>query len=381
MHAWIKLACVVLAWTILPVSVASAGRDRPVHPVQVSTRTSNTSFTSAHPAPRPATAALTSFTVAPATKPPATRSYVVRPGDTLSAIATRFGVRGGWPALYAANRSVIGPDPDALNAVLTLHVSVPASYTVAAGDTLSAIAARFGVPGGWPALYTANRSAVGSDPDDLHAGTRLTISSPATAPSSGSAPTGSAPGTAPSGTAPGTAPSRPQPPAQPTSPPVAHPSPSHPQPQASDGVPSWLKTMLLAVGLLAVIVFAAEPLLLARRSRRRRGVAPAPSTHQASQAHVAPAAPIGPGAPMRPAGPAGPAPAPEGRMQPTRIVMADHDRLVITRSKQDDTICVLRRPGEDPADILRVARLVLPEGHYGKLAEQLGLSANWPMNQ
>jgi len=405
MHAWIKLACVVLAWTILPVSVASAGRDRPVHPVQVSTRTSNTSFTSAHPAPRPATAALTSFTVAPATKPPATRSYVVQPGDTLSAIATRFGVRGGWPALYAANRSVIGPDPDALNAGLTLHVPVPASYTVAAEDTLSAIAARFGVPGGWPALYTANRSAVGSDPDDLHAGTRLTISSPATAPSSGSAPTGSAPGTAPSGTAPGTAPSRPQPPAQPTSPPVAHPSPGHPQPQASDGVPSWLKTMLLAVGLLAVIVFAAEPLLLARRRRRRRGVAPAPSTHQASQAHVAPAAPIGPGAPMRPAVPAGPAPvasqahqtsphedptpeipvmpvpAPEGRMQPARIVMADHDRLVITRSKQDDTICVLRRPGEDPADILRVARLVLPEGHYGKLAEQLGLSANWPMNQ
>ena len=186
---------------------------------------------------------------------------------------------------------------------------------------------------------------------------------------------------------------------------MAHPSPGHPQPQASDGVPSWLKTMLLAVGLLAVIVFAAEPLLLARRRRRRRGVAPAPSTHQASQAHVAPAAPIGPGAPMRPAVPAGPAPvasqahqtsphedptpeipvmpvpAPEGRMQPARIVMADHDRLVITRSKQDDTICVLRRPGEDPADILRVARLVLPEGHYGKLAEQLGLSANWPMNQ
>ena len=90
MHAWIKLACVVLAWTILPVGVASAGKDRPVHPVQVSTRTSSISFTSAHPAARPGTAALTSFTVAPAT-----RSYVVQPGDTLSAIAAQFGVRGG----------------------------------------------------------------------------------------------------------------------------------------------------------------------------------------------------------------------------------------------------------------------------------------------
>jgi hypothetical protein len=64
---------------------------------------------------------------------------------------------------------------------------------------------------------------------------------------------------------------------------------------------------------------------------------------------------------------------------PTRIVMADHERLVITRSKVDDTICVLRPPGENPAEILRVARLVLPEGPYGTLAEQLGLSASWPM--
>ena len=66
---------------------------------------------------------------------------------------------------------------------------------------------------------------------------------------------------------------------------------------------------------------------------------------------------------------------------PTRIVMADHDRLVVTRSKRDDTICVLRPPGENPTEILRVARLVLPEGQYGTLAEQLGVSANWPMNQ
>ena len=71
----------------------------------------------------------------------------------------------------------------------------------------------------------------------------------------------------------------------------------------------------------------------------------------------------------------------QDRIPPARIVMADHDRLVVTRNKNDDTICVLRPPGEDPADILRVARLVLPEGHYGTLAEQLGMPANWPMNQ
>jgi LysM repeat protein len=412
MHAWFKLACVVLAWTILPVAIVATGRDRPVQSVQASTRTTSISFTSAHPAARSAAATLTSLTVAPATtkaqaaiKALATtatpaaapvRSYVVQPGDTLSAIAARFGVRGGWPVLYAANQPAIGPDPNALNVGAVLRVpspAVPAHYTVTAGDSLSAIAARFGVRGGWPALYAANRPAIGSDPDAIHAGIRLTIPGPATAPGSGSAPGKPAPsGTAPSGTAPG----HPQPSAQPTSPvpsspPAAHAS--HPQPRISSGAPSWLKTMLLAVGLLAVIVFAAEPLLLARRRRRRRGAVPAPPPHQASQAHAAPAAPAGPAAlasqayqtnaPASPApeGPVMPVPTYDGRLEPARIVMADHDRLVVTRSKQDDTVYVLRPPGGDPADILRLARLVLPESHYGKLAEQLGLSPNWPMNQ
>jgi len=62
------------------------------------------------------------------------------------------------------------------------------------------------------------------------------------------------------------------------------------------------------------------------------------------------------------------------RINPSRIVIADHDRLIVTRNRVDDTICVLRPPGQDPADILRVARLVLPEGPYGALAEHLGVS-------
>jgi LysM repeat protein len=432
MRAWIKLACVVLAWTILPAAVASAGQDRPEHLAQVSTRTINTGFTGARSAARPAAAALTSITVAPAasmapastapatsarpvtTSPAATapaRTYTVQRGDTLSAIAARFGVRGGWPALYAANQSAIGPDPGALKVGLVLHVPgpvTPVRYTVTAGDTLSAIAARFGVRGGWPALYAANRSAIGPDPDAVHAGIRLTIPSPATSPGRGPVPGNPAPnGTAPSGPAP----SQPGPSTQLTnpasgspsaSPPVAHPS--HPQPQrhASSGMPSWLKTVLLAVGLLAVIVFAAEPLLLARRRRRRRGVIPAPphqasqalEPHQASQAlephqdspvpsphQASPAAPTTPPESSVSEIPVMPVPAHEGRIESARIVMADHDRLVVTRNKQDDTICVLCPPGENPADILRVARLVLPEGHYGKLAEHLGLPANWPMNQ
>jgi hypothetical protein len=60
-------------------------------------------------------------------------------------------------------------------------------------------------------------------------------------------------------------------------------------------------------------------------------------------------------------------------------VLADHDRLVVTRCQSDDTVYVLRPPGADPQAILRVASLVLPERRYGELAEQLGVPASWPM--
>jgi LysM repeat protein len=419
MHAWLKLACVVLAWTILPAGVITAGPGRSAHPVQASPRTTYTSFTSAQPAAAPVRGTLTS-SARPAATPAAARSYVVRPGDTLSAIATRFGVRGGWPALYAANRSRIGANPDNLGVGLVLHLPGPAGpvrYTVAAGDSLSAIAARFGVRGGWPALYAANRAAVGPDPGAIQAGTRLTIPSPVP-PASGSAPGQPTPGQpapgqpasgqpasgqpAPGSPAPGQAhpqpkPTAPAPSAAPTAPATARPA--HPPAHAGSGMPSWLKTMLLAVGLLAVVIFAAEPLLVARRRRRRRIVLPTPPSHQAPPARptaeATPARPTTeadqahpisilparvPQADSAPEAPAMPAPTHQDHGQPARIMVADHDRLVITRSKTDDTICVLRPPGEDPVAILRLARLVLPEGPYGKLAEQLGLPANWPMS-
>ncbi|MER5884689.1 transglycosylase family protein [Streptomyces sp. NPDC001941] len=39
-------------------------------------------------------------------------TYTVRPGDNLWAIADAHEVRGGWPALYEANKGVVGGDPD-----------------------------------------------------------------------------------------------------------------------------------------------------------------------------------------------------------------------------------------------------------------------------
>ena len=42
---------------------------------------------------------------------PPQRTYTVRGGDTLSAIAAGLGLTDWWP-LYEANKSLIGPDPD-----------------------------------------------------------------------------------------------------------------------------------------------------------------------------------------------------------------------------------------------------------------------------
>ena len=175
MRMWLKAACVVLAWSVVPIMLVAAVTNGSAHrPAQANTRTqSNTKIT------------LTSTlrAAAPVTAPNPRPRYVVHDGDTLSGIAARFAVRGGWPALYAANRSAIGPDPGTIHPGTVLVLpgpAAPARYTVAAGDTLSGIAARFAVRGGWPALYAANRSAVGPNPGTIRPGTVLALPRPGT---------------------------------------------------------------------------------------------------------------------------------------------------------------------------------------------------------
>src|SRR5262252_4814377 len=222
MRAWTKSACVVLAWSILPIILVAVSMKGSVHPAQANTRSASstevilTSTMSIVAAPVPATAHTT--------------KYVVRSGDTLSAIAARFAVRGGWPALYAANRRAIGPDPNAIHLGTVLVVpgpAVPIHYTVAAGDTLAGIAAEFAVRGGWPALYAANRRAIGPEPDVIHPGTVLTLTHPAAL----SSPT------------PGRALRRQHPPAPPPSPPAGprqHRLPVPAKVPPATGMPQWL---------------------------------------------------------------------------------------------------------------------------------------------
>src|SRR6185437_5911453 len=71
-----------------------------------------------------------------------------------------------------------------------------ATWTVRPGDTLSAVAADLGVPGGWPALYAANQGAIGPDPDLISAGTVLTVPRSAAPAMAHPAPQAPAPGPA-----------------------------------------------------------------------------------------------------------------------------------------------------------------------------------------
>ncbi len=124
-------------------------------------------------APAPSVAPATTTTAAPG-------SYVVRPGDTLSAIARRNGV--SLAALLAANgmgsaapvirpgqalrlpaakpASTPRPSTAARPAASTKPSTAARSYTMRAGDTLSAVARKHGVS--LQALLKANELTEGS---------------------------------------------------------------------------------------------------------------------------------------------------------------------------------------------------------------------------
>ncbi|MEV5603514.1 transglycosylase family protein [Streptomyces sp. NPDC052299] len=61
---------------------------------------------------RPAQAKKATPPATPTTVPGKRESYTVTPGDSLSGIADDQHLQGGWQRLYAANRTVVGDDPD-----------------------------------------------------------------------------------------------------------------------------------------------------------------------------------------------------------------------------------------------------------------------------
>lgn len=121
----------------------------------------------------------------------AARTYAVKSGDTLTAIAQQlYGDGSRWRAIYEANRNVIGSNPNLIRPSQKLVVpalqsnggktptkpSTQQIYTVRSGDTLSAIALEFYGDGNlWPVLYSANRSLIGSNPDLIFPQQRLAV--------------------------------------------------------------------------------------------------------------------------------------------------------------------------------------------------------------
>jgi hypothetical protein len=313
---WTKSACVVLAGSIILLIVTAAGTVIPGRPAEA-----NTSIASY------AQATLTSESVNAKTVKTAARAlprpaatWTVRVGETLSGIAAALAVPGGWPALYAANRAAIGPDPNLIHSGLVLLMPRPAAPAARAQAP-----ARTAPPAAPPTARPSHQApATNKTPRRILAAPKpMSNPTPKLAPKPMSNPT---PKRAPRASA---------------APPAA-------------GMPQWLKDILLAAGLLAATAFATEPVAaLVGRRRTARHAKPRRSAGQHDDA--------------------------VGAADRARIVLADHERLVITYSTQDDTVYVLTPPGEDPQVVLRAARLILPENAYEDLADHLGVPSGWPL--
>lgn len=119
-------------------------------------------------------------------------TYTVKAGDTLSAIASRYSTSSstlaslnslsnpnliyvGQVLKVSSNASISSSTNSSANSTVT----TAASYTVKAGDTLSAIAAKYGTT--YQALASANSI---SNPNDIYVGQVIKVSATATAASS-----------------------------------------------------------------------------------------------------------------------------------------------------------------------------------------------------
>lgn len=116
---------------------------------------------------------LSGATPAPAPAPAGGSNYIVKPGDTLSGIGTKFGV--DWKTIAAVN-GIANPNLIYPGQRLTIPGSgaapAPAgrSYTVKSGDTLSGIASKYGTS--YQALASYNGIA---DPNKIYPGQVIRI--------------------------------------------------------------------------------------------------------------------------------------------------------------------------------------------------------------
>ena len=113
----------------------------------------------------------------------AEQRYTVQGGDTLGKISGRFyGDPAQWRRIYEANKAIIGNNPDVISVgqefvIPDASTPLPAqrTYTVRSGDTMRAIAQRFyGDEMQWKRIYQANRDRI-PNPDVIHVGQEFII--------------------------------------------------------------------------------------------------------------------------------------------------------------------------------------------------------------
>ena len=221
------------------------------------------------------------------------------------------------------------------------HPAAPGRYVVKPGDSLSAIATARAVPGGWQALYNANKRAIGPDPNLIHPGAVLVLPGHAARPP------------APATTTPRPLREAPPPATASPSPPAATAA-STPGTTADHDTPWWL-TVLLSAAVLAAAGIAALAVTATRRRRPATGArrrATRDTGQETGSGHLTEERP--------------------------RIIFATHERLIVTYSRKDDTAYVLSPPGTDPEEVLKAARLVLPEDVFQELAGTLGVTVLSP---
>ena len=102
------------------------------------------------------------------------KNYVIKKGDTLSEIASRFGTTVNELAnkngiknpnlIYAGTTILVPSEEKGTNEII---------YIVQAGDNLSKIAQKYNTT--WQKIYEKNKATIGSNPNLIHAGQKLKI--------------------------------------------------------------------------------------------------------------------------------------------------------------------------------------------------------------
>ncbi len=106
-------------------------------------------------------------------KPSVEINYVVKKNDTLSGIASKYGTTYQKLASY---NNISNPNKIYTGQIIKIpgNASInPSTYVVKKGDTLSGIASKYGTT--WQKLYDKNKVVIGSNPNKIYPGQILTI--------------------------------------------------------------------------------------------------------------------------------------------------------------------------------------------------------------